>query len=291
MTTDKTQKVDERTRRLIVAMAAERTLLAVLVAFRGANIACAPVKGVVLARWIYDDVRERPYADVDILIPRGSFAAAVTLVKARGWQISYQSVEMGEVLFTIDHMAVELHAEVGRPELSRMTVAGFIARAQPDSETFALEILRIDDVDHLLLLVANVVKDGFTYANAHQPADLERMLRRLRPRWQSVVDSASDAGFLTALHTVAEWMIAEHASEGFAAFRKLLPRDRRVTFASAVCLNRRLTTRQSDRLGSPGGMTGLILAVLTPDDVPLRLRGVLRVLRRGVWSRLGWDPG
>jgi hypothetical protein len=259
-------------------------------ALGAAQIPFAPVKGIVLARWIYADVAERPYVDIDLMVPRPAFAAAERVVAARGWPVRYHSREMGELVCTVDHVEVELHAEVGRPDLSRLTVEELLARARPDAQTFPFEILRVDDVDHFLLLVLNVIKDGFTYANPHQPADLERLLARLEPRTDLLLDRARAAGLFTALDHTAAWMIEEHHSAAFARLRSQLPAGRRRTLAALVRLQRRLARRAPVRLSSPGGLAGLALATLTPDDPGLRLRGLLRLVRRGAARGLGRDP-
>jgi len=284
-------KLDDRQARLVYDMLAVRALADVAQALHGARVACLPVKGVVLARWLYEDVRDRPYVDVDLLVSRAAFGRAAAVVRAKEWRVFYRADEMGELSFMVGSVAVELHAEVGRIDLSRLTVDDVAARARPERETFPFEILHIDDVDHFLLLVLNVVKDGFTYANPHQPADLERMLARITPRLDEAVDRARAAALLTALRATTDWMADTHASAAFAALRaRLPPADRRV-FGTAVTLQRRLSRRRPERFAGPAGMLGLALASLTPDDPTLRRHGLTRVLRRGLRRKLGQDPG
>lgn len=281
---------EERNRRLLFDMLAERSLATVTDALREAGIPVAPVKGVVLSRWIYDDVCDRPYVDVDLLVSRAVFSRAVDLVDERGWRVFYRSLEMGELSFTVDWITVELHAEVGRANISRLTVDDVLARARPDAATFPFEILRIDDVDHFLLLVINVVKDGFTYANPHQPSDLEHLLARVAPRKDDLVERTRAAGLMTALHLTAQWMEEVHGSARFGALRRGLPPHGRPLFTAAARLHRRLDQKRSTRLGSPGGLLGLALATLVPDDAGLRRPGLLRVLKRGALRKLGRDP-
>jgi hypothetical protein len=186
---------------------------------------------------------------------------------------------------------VELHAEFGRADLSRVSVDDVLVRSRPDTGTFGFEISRIDDTDHFLLLVLNVVKDGFTYANRHQPDDLNRLLENLTGRWATIVSRASAAGLLTALEITAIWMVDEHHSAIFARFRQVLPRQRRRIFATVVRAHRRLTSRRPHRLKDAGSLLGLALATLTPDDLRLRWNGLARVIRRGAGRGLRRDPG
>ena len=164
----------------------------------------------------------------------------------------YRAAELGELAFVVSRVTVELHAYVGRRYLSRLTVDDVLARARIDRETFPFEILHLDDVDHFLLLVANVVKDGFVYANLHQPQDLERMLARIQSRLDEVVERARAGAFLTALHTTTAWMRDEHGSAGFAALAQRLPPTRRPLFAAAIRLERRRRRRRAYRWRGSG---------------------------------------
>jgi hypothetical protein len=281
---------DEETRRLIFDAVVVRALGEVLALAGGVGARIAPVKGVVLSRWLYDEVAERPYRDLDLLLARADLPAMAAAVAARGWPLRHQSLEMGELEFSVGRVVVEVHAEFGRRDLSRLTTDEVLARAVPDRATFPFEIRRIDDIDHFLLLVANVMKKAFVYANRHQPADLERLLERLEPRWLELCSRIEAARCATAVKAIGTWMIEAHGSATFARFALVLP-GRRPLLAAAIRRYRRQADRQPDRLASASGLLGLALATLTPDDRRLQLRGLTRVVRRGVLRRLGRDPG
>lgn len=281
----------ERVRRLLFDTVAVSVLGKVVDAAASAGVTVAPVKGVVLSRWLYDDVSDRPYRDLDIVIARDDLSRMLAAVEARGWPIQVHSPEMGELEFTVDRLTVEIHAEFGRRDLSRLTIAELLARAAVDDRTFPFELRRIDDIDHFLLLVANVTKKAFTYANPHQPDDLERFLARLRPRWDELLARVRAARFQTALRTVAIWMADEHRSALFGEFVGAMPASRRRLLPAVIAWQRRRDRRRPDRLASASGLFGLVLATQTPDDVRLRGRGLARLLRRGAARRLGRDPG
>jgi hypothetical protein len=282
---------DERVRRLVFDAVAVDGLRRVLEAAREVGVVLAPVKGVVLARWIYASVDERPYRDLDLVVGRGDLPRMIAAVGARGWVVRHISVEMGELEFEVDRLVVEIHAEFGRRDLTRLAIDDVLARATVDRDTFPFEVLRIDEVDHFLLLVANVTKKSYTYANRHQPADLERLLRRLERRWGDLVERARAASFTTALRSVAAWMAEEHGSSEFARFVGALPRGAPRVLPSIVRLQRRLDRRRDVRLESASGLFGLALVTLTPDDWTLRGRGLARIVRRGLARRRGRDPG
>jgi hypothetical protein len=281
----------ERVRRLLFDTVTVDVLRQVLDVAREAGAVVAPVKGVVLARWLYDDVAERPYRDLDLLIGRADLPRMTAAVTARGWRVRHTSVEMGELELEVDRIVIELHGEFGRRDLTRLSIDEVLSRARPDRETFPFEVLRIDDVDHFLLLVANVTKKSYTYANPHQPADLERLLLRLEPRWDALVARARQASFSTALRSVAAWMADERASAPFRRFLEALPRAAPRVLPAIVSLHRRLDGRRGKRLESTSGLFGLALVTLTPDAWTLRGRGLARIVRRGLARRLGRDPG
>ncbi len=280
----------QRIRRLLFDTKAVSATGQVLEVARSTNVLLAPVKGVVLARWLYEHVFERPYVDVDFLVSRAGFASMAAAVSARGWPIDYQSADLGDLHFTVDGFPIEVHAEFCRRDISRLSTHEVLARAEADRGTFPFEVLRIPEIDHLLLLVANVTRKAFTYANPHQPADLDRFLDRLEPRWDEIVARAAAARLTTALRNVSLWMIEEHGSTQFARFIPMLPRGRRL-FSAAVRLYRRRAKKQPKRLESGSGLLGLALATFTPDDRMLQAKGFVRLIRRGVDRRLGRDPG
>lgn len=282
---------DERRRRLVFDVLAARSLGRVVAALETAAVPCAPIKGIVLGRWLYDQLWERPYVDVDLLVPRAAFARATAAIQAQRWPLFYRSDELGELGFTVDGIPVELHAEVGRIDLSRLSVDDLLERCTTDTATFPFPVRRLDDIDHFLLLVLNVIKDGFTYANPHQPDDLERLLRALAPRQDEVVARATAAGLTTGLELTATWMETTHASRAFPDLRAHLPPRARPLFQAALRLHASLDHRRPGRLLNVGGLLGLALATQVPDDPRLRIAGFARVLRRGLLRRTGRDPG
>lgn len=251
----------------------------------------APVKGVVLSRWLYDDVSERPYRDVDILVMRPELGVLREIVRRNGWRVRHYSREMGELEFEVGRVVVEAHAEFGRRDLTAISNRDVLDRAIVDATTFPFPVSRIDDIDHLFLLITNVTKKAFTYANAHQPGDFQRLILLLRDRHQETLYRAAAARLVTAFRNVAEWMAEEHRSAEFAALVRMLRTPRRPILSAAIRLHRRYARRQSSRLRSASGLTGIALAVLTPDDPALRYYGLARLIRRGILRRLGGDPG
>jgi hypothetical protein len=267
----------------IAQRAAEEALRAIAPIFEQHNIPLCPVKGVVLARWLYIDIAERPLCDVDLLVRRRDCTALRHIIRQRKWKLVRDSEELGELAFVVGGMVVEAHAEVVRRDLTTFTAEDFLGRSSPDSATFGFEIRRLDDVDHILLLLIELVKDWFVEANAHQPEDAERLLRRVAHRTSDLIVRAHDAGFTTGLHNAARWLADKHRSEGFRALLDQLgPPPRKIQ----PYLVQRLWKAKH-----PSRTLGLALSCSTNDSWLVRSRCVATIVRRRLWRAAGWDPG
>jgi hypothetical protein len=63
-------------------------LLELLDAFKAAGIAALPLKGPVLAEWLYSDPALRPFSDLDILIRPADVPAALLLLEQNGYLLA-----------------------------------------------------------------------------------------------------------------------------------------------------------------------------------------------------------
>jgi hypothetical protein len=251
--------------------------------FHEARIPLIPIKGIVLGRWLYEDIAQRPLSDLDLLIRRRDRGPLLREIQRLGWPVQRNSEELGELSFVAHGVVVEAHAEVVRRDLTRLTVEGLLARSTLDLQTFDFEIQRIDDVDHALLLVVEIVKDWFVDANPHQPGDLERLMAKVSERSGELIARAEEASFLTGLYNAATWMSEEHGS---ASFRNLLDR----LGAPPRCLQPFLV-RRLWRSRKPARVLGLGLSCWTNDRWDARTRCLVTIARRGLWRAAGLDPG
>lgn len=246
---------------------------------RAAHVSVVPVKGIVLARWIYDDVGERPLSDVDLLVSRKAWPEARRALLTLG-DAFYDSLELGELAVSVDGFAVELHAEMGRLELTDICVDEVIARCTVDTETFGFPVLRLDEVDHLLLVAINAVKDGFILAQPHIAVDLERFLARGEPA--ELVRRARAAGFATGLYCTAEWMAEDHGSVRWRELMARLESPRRRWYLRAM-----RAVRRSKR---PIEALVFTLGFLSNDRLGPRLRVAARLVRRNAVKLMGRTP-
>lgn len=207
---------------------AARALYAVAPRFAAAGLSVAPIKGLALGRWLYPDLAERGMRDLDLLVSWREFARACAVVRHAGWEVLYESEPQRELLFLVEGFAVEVHGEIGRRDLTGFQTPEVLARATRDDKSFDCPVLRVDDVDHFVLLAANVIKDRFWQANPHQARDLALFWLRLAPRADELVRRVCAAGFATGMRAVARWMAEQHGEASFSSLaRQLQPHARR----------------------------------------------------------------
>jgi hypothetical protein len=262
--------------RYAVALRAFRTAADRL---QACGVPVVPVKGIALARWLYEDVAERPFLDVDLLVPRPAWKDARRALLALG-SAFYDSSELGELAVHIDGASIELHAEMGRREMTSLSVEEILGRCSIDTETFGIPVLRLDDVDHLLLVAINAVKDGFVFAREHIPRDLERFLVRVQP--EELVTRARAAAFATGLYCTAEWMAETHGSSRWRKLLAMLEPPQRRWYVRAF--------RTVYRSRSPPWQLALALGFTCNDHLGARLSAAGRVLGRYVARRVGRVP-
>jgi hypothetical protein len=248
---------------------------------RHASVPIVPVKGIALARWLYDDPTDRPMVDVDLFVPSAKWKGARAALAAN-YPVLYDSSELRELTVRVDDVPVELHGEVGRRELTRLTVDEMVGRSTSDTTTFPFEVLRLDDLDHLLLMVCNAIKDGFVFAQRHVPSDLERLLDRTADRTSLLLERARTAGLGTGLYCTAEWMVDTFGSERWGALMRRLAPPPRPWHAYLF--------RRFRNAGHPTWKAAVILGCLTNDVAALRWRATARVLRRNAVKLIGRTP-
>lgn len=248
-------------------------------ALRAAEVPVVPVKGILLARWLYRDVAERPMQDVDLLVASSHWDAA-RLAVARLGPTLYESRELRELTVDVNGVHVELHGEVGRRELTDLTVADLLARCTTDTSLFGFAIERLDAVDHTLFVAVNAIKDGLARTPPHVATDLERLLPHVDPA--ALVERARQASFTMGLYCTAEWLV--HA-RGFSAWSEVLERlspPRRPLYARAF---RRFRTSRHANWG-----IAVALGCWANDRLDCRVRALTRLVRRNAVKLIGRMP-
>jgi hypothetical protein len=181
-----------------------RVLETVVTALAGESIPVLPIKGLVTARRLYDDVASRPIRDIDIRVRRRDFARAARVGRARGWHAKHV-VLLGQVLWKVGGMEVDVKSAMGPPGLCALSIDDAIGRAASCVEPFGFPHLEPDMNDHALMLVLNVFKDGFRTA-PWAVEDLRRAIRHGGFSAETLVDRAIAGRVATALWITADWL-------------------------------------------------------------------------------------
>ncbi len=250
-----------------------------------AGIDVLPVKGIVSARTLYDDVADRPLTDVDVRIRPRDFDRVLALGRREGWRVFQRMRAYRNVGFVLREVMVDVESFPGPPGLCRVTVDDMIARATR-SDVFGFPHLLPDFDDHALVLVQNVFKDKFIHAFAWSLKDVERIPERAEFDAQRLVGRLREAGCATVGWVVADWMARERGVAAWAEVReRIARRPPRARYVRAM---------QWLRSIEPRGQLALRVLARAAADRPVdRARALARMVwwqAETVTSRLGDAP-
>jgi hypothetical protein len=182
-----------------------------------AGVPVLVVKGMVLAYALYDDVAERPMADVDLRIRPRDFLRAVGAMERRGFPAQWTSRQLGAVAFRIGNTLVEIEMSVGPPGLCALTVAQMMARSGTRVLGGELRVREPDVHDHAVLLVVNAFKDKMVECPKHSLDDLDTIAGRIDvPTFLERVEAAR---LRTVTWVAADWMARERRSDAWRDIR------------------------------------------------------------------------
>ena len=209
------------------------------------DIAVVPVKGILTARWLYEDPSERWIQDIDLRIRPADMQRLKAAAKEEGWRVLDWSYVYRNIVFRVNGMMVEFEAHIGPRGVCSLSVDEVFSRATEQIEPFGFEHLQPETHDHALLLILNAFKDKVVDATAGGIHDLERIatLREFDP--VRLATLASGAGVATIAFIVCEWLVKARNARAWDPVLAALGRPPRETYAR---LFRKLMTR-SDALG------------------------------------------
>jgi hypothetical protein len=190
-----------------------------LEALREAGIEPLVVKGIVLAYELYDDVAERPLADVDLRVRPTEFLRAGHALRARGWQVDPTSKQLGSIGFFVGKALVEIESTVGPPGLCGLSVARMEGRARRRVLPGGLAVREPDVVDHAILLVVNAFKDKLVDCPPWSVDDLVRIATHADFDGEEFVQRVREVRALTLTWIVADWLVRERRSSAWRSIR------------------------------------------------------------------------
>jgi hypothetical protein len=252
---------------LIATWAAHETALDALgrslEVLRAAGVEPLVVKGVALAYELYQDVAERPLADVDLRVRPREFLRAAAALRARGWAVDPTSRQLGAVGFLVGHGLVELESTVGPPGVCGLTVAQMASRSRRRVLPGRLEFLTPEVTDHAILLVVNAFKDKLLDCPPWSVDDLAAIVTHTHFDRGTFLERIREAQSQTLTWIVADWLVRERGCEAWRAIRDAL--------GSAPLRLRYANAFQSAALRAPQSMAARMLARIGSDAPASRL--------------------
>jgi hypothetical protein len=159
-----------------------------------AGIPLMPLKGVLLARWVYETPWERLGSDVDLLVPAPRFEAAIGALRAAGFAGHVNPLHPCEA--TLDSswapVPVDLHKELFGPGRYRLTSDAVFARGRPDRDLFDVPVMLPDPLDALAHAVGHAASDHTRDTAVQAGRDVARLAARF------AIDPARAAAHLDA---------------------------------------------------------------------------------------------
>jgi hypothetical protein len=223
-----------------------RALGKVLARFDEARIPAIPVKGIVSAHTLYDDIAERLLTDVDLRIVPGDFDRVLALVRQERWPVIQLVRSYANLVFVVDGVCIDVRGYPSVPGLSRLTVATMLERAKP-STVLGFPHWLPSFEDHAVILMLNVFKDKLVYAFGWAVRDLERLPSHRDFDAEKLVRVLREVGAATIGWVVADWMLRDRKVAGWQAIRDGIGRHPpRAAFVALLGLSR--ASRRGDTL-------------------------------------------
>jgi hypothetical protein len=209
--------------------AAARVLLALELVRRVARelgeigLEVAPLKGALLAALDPRLVR-RPLVDADVLVPRHALGRAAKALARSGARERARSPTAITLRWPDVPLDLDLHGELFRPFLFRLSGAGVLARARSDRALFGAPVRVLDGIDVYAHFVGHFVSGRHNASDLRHVADFERCARIFEIEPQRVAAHLAQH----RLHRAARYVmpIAARAGDRFAAeVHAALPSD------------------------------------------------------------------
>jgi hypothetical protein len=257
----------------------------VLERFQAAQIPALPVKGIVSAHTLYDDVADRLLTDVDLKIRPRDFDRVLAVVAREGWRTVQRMRAYGNVVFVVDHVYVDIEGYLSSPGLSHLSVDVMIARARA-SEVLGFPHLLPDFHDHAVVLLLNVFKDKLIHAFAWAVRDLERLPSRGDFDPVTLASRLDQVGASTIGWIVADWMVRERRVSAWSVVRNAIgEQPRRRAYVELLARLRKMQPR--------GALALRVLSRAAADRPVDRVHALARLLwfQGEVWaSKWGDTP-
>jgi hypothetical protein len=229
----------------VTHLLAESILARALPRFEAAGVDVLPVKGIVTAGLLYDDVSERPITDIDLRIRPRDLERALEVGKRAGWTLLRYSRPYLNVVFRTDGLSLDVEASIGPPGLCAIDVGDMITRARRVESPYGYRYLEPELHDHAVVLCVNAFKDKLSRCAPWAVSDVERIARLPAFDPDRFIEAARRGAALSMAWIVADWMAEER---GVAAWRTVRDRIGAAPRAVYARLYRALQRRDDNSL-------------------------------------------
>lgn len=265
---------------------AANVLRRVSAAFGAAGVTILPVKGLITARLLYEDLAQRPISDIDLRIMRKDLTRAVRVADRHGWRPRASAPRLWEAVLTVDDFEVDIECSLGPPGFCAIPIADTIRRARTRLDPLGFPYLEPELHDHALFLVANAFKDGLQIM-PWALEDLRRILRHPQLNQTTLILRARQGGILSALWVVADWLATSHSLQEWGRLRDQIgasPPSARVAYLYSYLQCRGWSAKPA------------LLAVASSNDRPIAsglgmVLAMLGILRGRAVRAFGARPG
>jgi hypothetical protein len=246
-----------------------------------AGIPVMPLKGILLAYWVYPDPADRLGVDVDLLVPPARWEEAVERLKADGFRARERPWNLQkELILSAPPLGIELdlHQALFSAGRFRLPPADVFGRGRADRSLYGIPVVLPDPLDVVAHLVGHAASDHRMASLRRLAADLERLAAAFRLAPGDAARRLEEAGMARAARLILG-LIGEASPFGAGTRLRLSPDavSDAIADASAVLMRRFPTRSLLSILAGHLSNTSLPQAALSAAfSLTLRLRGALR---------------
>jgi hypothetical protein len=202
-----------------VQMVAEATYQVIARAFDARGIDHLVLKGPHLGALVYDEAWQRDYGDLDVLVRREQFAAALVALVDSGFSLQAgrpgREATIGSYynrsLLSPQGWLVELHRAFSAYDLYRVDYDALFSRAVP-FRFGRVGALGLGREDLLLHLIIHAAKSHFRYIETKHVRDAALLVMRCPVAWELFVARAAEAGCRTASWVLLSAAVTIHGA-------------------------------------------------------------------------------
>lgn len=181
-------------------LGADRLAVEVVDVLGAAGVPCLVLRGPALARWLYDGDEFRPYVDVDVLVPPGSWSTAAAALTDAGFTAPLANMERHKHAVGWERgvgPSLDLHRTLVGVRASDAVLWRRLVRHRREMPLFGHDVPALDEVALALVVALHVAQSG---PEPKPRRDLQRVLERLpADGWPQVHELAQEVDALAAL--------------------------------------------------------------------------------------------